>query len=82
MFLKTGLHYIRHWYYDPHSGRFISRDLIGLVGGINSYIYVHNPFIRRDPLGLQATGVDVRLVSRFKPADRAPDCRDELRTVY
>ncbi|WP_080413193.1 RHS repeat-associated core domain-containing protein [Burkholderia ubonensis] len=44
MFLKTGLHYIRHWYYDPHSGRFISRDLIGLVGGINFVYLCSQPF--------------------------------------
>jgi RHS repeat-associated protein len=51
---ETGLHYNRHRYYDPHSGRFISRDPIGLVGGINAYQYAPNPITWIDPLGLTA----------------------------
>nr|WP_260444701.1 RHS repeat-associated core domain-containing protein [Burkholderia sp. Bp8986] len=27
--------YNRHRYYDPSSGRFVSKDPIGLAGGIN-----------------------------------------------
>jgi RHS repeat-associated protein len=34
---ETGLHYNRHRYYDPHSGRFISKDPIGLAGGLNAF---------------------------------------------
>ncbi|HBD35725.1 MAG TPA: hypothetical protein DC084_19300, partial [Cupriavidus sp.] len=34
---ETGLHYNRHRYYDPGSGRFTSKDPIGLAGGINVY---------------------------------------------
>nr|WP_311768966.1 RHS repeat-associated core domain-containing protein [Burkholderia sp. Bp9004] len=30
---ETGLHYNRHRYYAPQSGRFISKDPIGLMGG-------------------------------------------------
>ncbi|MEK6378062.1 MAG: RHS repeat-associated core domain-containing protein [Burkholderia gladioli] len=29
--------YNRHRYYDPSSGRFVSKDAIGLAGGINVY---------------------------------------------
>nr|WP_244272959.1 RHS repeat-associated core domain-containing protein [Burkholderia lata] len=32
---ETGLHYNRHRYYDSQSGRFISKNFIGLVGSIN-----------------------------------------------
>ncbi|WP_155648547.1 RHS repeat-associated core domain-containing protein [Burkholderia pseudomultivorans] len=49
---ETGLHYNRHRYYDPHSGRFISKDPIGLAGGINVYQYTPNPTQWIDPLGL------------------------------
>ncbi|GAU05324.1 Rhs family protein [Burkholderia stabilis] len=49
---ETGLHYNRHRYYDPGSGRFISKDPIGLAGGINVYQYAPNPISWIDPLGL------------------------------
>nr|WP_280528322.1 RHS repeat-associated core domain-containing protein [Burkholderia diffusa] len=37
---ETGLHYNRHRYYDPQSGRFVSKDPIGYAGGI-TYINMH-----------------------------------------
>lgn len=49
---ETGLHYNRHRYYDPSTGRFISKDPIGLTGGINEYQYAPNPVQWIDPLGL------------------------------
>ncbi|MEH6436146.1 glycohydrolase toxin TNT-related protein [Massilia sp. DD77] len=49
---ETGLHYNRHRYYDPHSGRFISRDPIGLLGGLNLHQYAPNPIGWLDTLGL------------------------------
>jgi RHS repeat-associated protein len=49
---ETGLHYNRHRYYDPHSGRFVSKDPIGLAGGWNLHKYTHNPTHWVDPLGL------------------------------
>ncbi|WP_179949182.1 colicin E3/pyocin S6 family cytotoxin, partial [Burkholderia sp. RF4-BP95] len=49
---ETGLHYNRHRYYDPGSGRFVSKDPIGLAGGINVYQYAPNPIEWIDPLGL------------------------------
>jgi RHS repeat-associated protein len=51
---ETGLHYNRHRYYDPHTGRFISKDPIGLAGGLNAYQYAPNPLRWIDPLGLAA----------------------------
>ncbi len=53
---ETGLHYNRHRYYDPDAGRFISRDPIGLAGGINVYAYAPNPVTWVDPLGLARSG--------------------------
>ncbi|WP_454767137.1 RHS repeat-associated core domain-containing protein [Cupriavidus campinensis] len=49
---ETGLHYNRYRYYDPVSGRFVSRDPIGLRGGLNGYGYAPNPVGYVDPLGL------------------------------
>ncbi|AJK48947.1 RHS repeat-associated core domain-containing protein [Burkholderia plantarii] len=53
---ETGLHYNRHRYYDPNSGRFVSKDPIGLDGGINVFQYAPNPTQWIDPLGLAKRG--------------------------
>ncbi|WP_321788560.1 RHS repeat-associated core domain-containing protein [Paraburkholderia sp. J94] len=50
---ETGLHYNRHRYYDPGTGRFVSKDPIGLAGGINVYAYAPNPTGWVDPFGLK-----------------------------
>lgn len=50
---ETGLHYNRHRYYDPESGRYFSPDPIGLLGGTHTRRYVqNNPTRGIDPLGL------------------------------
>jgi RHS repeat-associated protein len=49
---ESGLHYNRYRYYDPHSGRFVSKDPIGLAGGNNLHSYAPNPLQWIDPLGL------------------------------
>lgn len=49
---ETGLHYNRYRYYEPHSGRYISKDPIGLFGGLNNSAYVSDPNQWVDPLGL------------------------------
>jgi RHS repeat-associated protein len=49
---ESGLYYNRFRYYDSISGRFISDDPIGLLGGINQQAYVHNPNGWVDSLGL------------------------------
>jgi len=49
----TGLIYLRNRCYDPATGMFITKDPMGLSGGINSYLYVKaDPVNRVDPLGL------------------------------
>ena len=39
---ETGLLLLTHRYYDPQSGRFLTRDPIGYDGGVNLYGYVEN----------------------------------------
>ncbi|WP_230953246.1 RHS repeat-associated core domain-containing protein [Burkholderia stagnalis] len=53
---ETGLHYNRHRYYDPRTGRFVSSDPIGLDGGVNAHQYAPNPVGWIDPLGLVRFG--------------------------
>ncbi|WP_052810717.1 RHS repeat-associated core domain-containing protein [Variovorax paradoxus] len=54
---ETGLHYNRHRYYDPQSGRFVSADPIRLWGGTNFYQFAPNPAEWIDPLGLKKCAV-------------------------
>lgn len=54
---ETGLHYNRHRYYSPSTGRFTTIDPIGLAGGLNNYQYVPNPTGWVDPLGLAGQAV-------------------------
>lgn len=50
---ETGLHYNYFRYYEPETGRYISPDPIGLMGGMNVWGYVgQNPLDYIDHLGL------------------------------
>jgi len=50
---ETGLHYNYHRYYDPRTGRYLTPDPIGQLGGINLYVYALNdPTAIFDPFGL------------------------------
>lgn len=49
----TGLIYCQNRFYDPATGRWLTRDPIGYEGGINLYAYCDgNPVMRVDPNGL------------------------------
>ena len=52
---ETGLNYSLMRYYDPDAARFLSRDPIGLKGGVNEYTYAPNPVWWIDPWGLTGT---------------------------
>lgn len=50
---ETGFYYVRHRYYDPELGRFLTPDPLGYVDGGNLYQFaLNNPINRSDPLGL------------------------------
>jgi uncharacterized protein RhaS with RHS repeats len=50
--------YNRYRYYDPDTGRFISKDPIGLLGGGNVYQYADNPTGWIDSRGLACCPCD------------------------
>jgi RHS repeat-associated protein len=55
---QSGLYYYGYRYYDPLTGRFISRDPIEEKGGLNIYGFVSNrPVDHLDRLGLAAWSV-------------------------
>nr|WP_321882673.1 RHS repeat-associated core domain-containing protein [Paraburkholderia bannensis] len=72
------MHYNRHRYYDPDSGRFISKDPIGLAGGVNAYRYAPNPVQWVDPLGLTPT--TPRLVAVWTGREPIPE-RGKLQQI-
>lgn len=49
---EAGFYYYRARYYDVDKGRFLQRDPLGYVDGMNLYEYVTgNPFVATDPTG-------------------------------
>lgn len=52
---ETGLYYYRNRMFDPVSGRFLTKDPLGIQGGdVNLYRYGgNNTFLYTDPYGLQ-----------------------------
>ena len=49
---ETGLHYNVHRYYDPATGRYLSKDPLGLAPAPDPAAYVPDPLRQADPLGL------------------------------
>ncbi|MCD4502419.1 RHS repeat-associated core domain-containing protein, partial [Chromobacterium vaccinii] len=77
---ESGLHYNRHRYYDPEIGRFISRDPIGLMGGINIHSYAPNPLEWVDPLGLAKKKAKPSAPTAEKECKQCPnECKNTTR---
>lgn len=70
---ETGLHYNRHRYYDPDSGRYLTQDPIGLEGGVNVYNYPTNPVQRIDPLGLCPCGDPAEIAKKAASYEGSSD---------
>jgi len=50
---EQDIYFMRTRWYEPKTGRFLSEDPIGLLGGINPYAYaLDDPLNNSDPLGL------------------------------
>ncbi|WP_129716406.1 RHS repeat-associated core domain-containing protein [Pedobacter sp. SYP-B3415] len=52
---ETGLYYNRFRYYDPESGLYISKDPIGLDGGVKLYSHVEDTCRQLDIFGMEET---------------------------
>lgn len=51
-----GLYYVRHRWYDPETGSFLSADPLGFPDGLNQYTWPYaNPW-KQDPWGLESGG--------------------------
>ena len=65
---ETGLILCTHRYYDPSTGRWLTRDPLGYGGGVNLYGYVGNdPGNRWDPLGYTTYGITINVGISFGP---------------
>jgi len=65
---ETGLVLCTLRYYDPRTGRWLTRDPIGYRGGVNLYVYcLNNPVNYIDPQGLWTTPTYRPPVGPFKP---------------
>ena len=59
----TGLYYFRARWYDPQTGRWLSKDPVGISGGLNQYVFCgNNPVNFVDPLGLSWGGVFIAIL--------------------
>ena len=66
---ETGLTLFTLRYYDSATGRFLTRDPIGYLGGINLYTYTqNNPVNFADPLG-----------TTEQPCNPPPSCADAMK---
>ncbi len=66
-------------YYNPSTGRWLSRDPIEEKGGRNLYAFVGNqPVSRFDKLGLQSLGIPTCGYGCVRPTrcDEVPDCQE------
>src|SRR5262249_44690718 len=79
---ETGLYYNRCRYYEPQVGRYISRDPIGFLGGMNLYSYPTNPVTWVDPLGLDTSSDAEILGSNLTNIARDPRPDDRYRAHH
>ncbi|ADI06496.1 Rhs family protein [Streptomyces bingchenggensis BCW-1] len=59
---ETGLNYNCFRYYDPETAHYLTPDPLGLAPADNPHLYVANPHIWADPLGLEGCKSSPRFV--------------------
>ena len=75
-----GLFFMQNRWYDAVAGRFLTRDPIGLAGGVNMYTYVGgNPVDRVDPSGLLWNEIGLVVHAVLDPSFGLD--RDQLRSA-
>lgn len=87
---ETQLHYNYLRDYDPHTGRYLQSDPIGLAGGLNPYRYAYNnPLHYTDPTGeavpaiaLWMAGGALTLLDMLKPLTPHPQFPDAIESVW
>ena len=63
---ESGLNYNSLRDYEPYTGRYLESDPIGLVGGLNTYVYVGgSPVAAYDPSGLSCVAAGVTVTCSF-----------------
>jgi RHS repeat-associated protein len=66
----TGLYLTQYRAYDTTTGRWLSRDPIGIAGGMNPYAYVNgNPISFIDPYGLSTFQIGLTLNFQIGPVN-------------
>jgi RHS repeat-associated protein len=76
---ETGLSYYGHRYYSPTPARWLSRDPIAELGGLNVYLYVGNyPIGQTDIMGLWGTDVHYVATKRWAMAGLYPEQAAEM----
>jgi RHS repeat-associated protein len=68
-------------YYDPSTGRYISRDPAGYIDGLNAYFYINNnPINHIDPLGLTEEG-DIQKALSLDPKTKKYTKEDVMNII-
>ncbi|MCI0613364.1 hypothetical protein L0244_10265, partial [bacterium] len=77
---ENNLAYNRFRYYDSETGHFICEDPLGLLGGINLFLFAQNPINWIDPLGLTSSpgGCGSPDIDPKEVAGKTPDEIDAL----
>ena len=70
---ESGIYYYRNRYYSPTLGRFLQKDSLGYVDGMNMYEYVGSePANALDPLGLSPLIYPVSLAATGGQNEKSP----------
>ncbi|WP_230947096.1 RHS repeat-associated core domain-containing protein [Burkholderia territorii] len=68
-------------FYDPNCGRFISKDPIGLQGGLNAFQYTPNSIDWVDLLGLRCDSPAEKLRRKLSALEGAQATADRTRAL-